>query len=298
MDRTQLSQLIVFITVAEAGSFRAAADRLGIAPSAVSHAVSALEASMGLRLLARTTRSTRPTEEGANLLSRVTGPLAEIKAGFSGVMEGAQAPSGPLRVTMPLLAAETIILPRLAAFSARYPAIELDIRASDIFEDIVESGCDAGLRLGENLEADMIAVRADTPRRSVIVGAPSYFAGNPKPAHPRDLAGHNCIRRRFESGRVYRWELAHDGRAITVDVRGNLILPHQEHIRQAALAGVGLAFLFEDRVREDLREGRLVTVMEEWCPWFDGFYIYYPSRRQMRPALRAFIDFFRAPNAT
>jgi DNA-binding transcriptional LysR family regulator len=139
----------------------------------------------------------------------------------------------------------------------------------------------------------MIAVRADTPRRSVIVGAPSYFTGNPKPVHPRDLAGHNCIRRRFESGRVYRWELAHNGRAITVDVRGNLILPHQEHIRQAVLAGVGLAFLFEDRVREDLREGRLVTVMEEWCPWFDGFYIYYPSRRQMRPALRAFIDFFR-----
>ncbi len=293
MDRTQLSQLIVFMTVAEAGSFRAAADRLGIAPSAVSYAISALESSMGLRLLARTTRSTRPTEEGANLLSRITGPFAEIKAGVSDIVEGSQVPAGPLRVTMPFLAAKEIILPRLAEFSALYPAIELDIRTSDIFEDIVESGCDAGLRLGENLEADMIAVRADGPRRSVIVGASSYFTANPKPAHPRDLVEHNCIRRRFESGRVYRWELARNGHAITVDVRGNLILPQQEHIRQAALAGIGLAFLFEDMVRKDLQEGRLMTVMEEWCPWFDGFYIYYPSRRQMRPALRAFIDFFR-----
>ncbi len=293
MDRTHFSQLIVFMVVAETGSFRAAADRLGIAPSAVSYAVSTLEKHIGLRLLSRTTRSTRPTEEGAKLLSRITRPFADIEAGFRDIVGQAQVPSGPLRVTMPLLAAEEIILPRLADFMACYPAIELDIRTSDIFENIVESGCDAGLRLGESLEADMIAVPADCPRRSVIVGAPAYFSRHPAPLIPRDLSEHNCIRRRFESGRIYRWELERSGHKISVDVKGNLILPQQEHIRQAALSGLGLAFLFEEIVRADLNDGHLLAVMEEWCPYFNGFYIYYPSRRLMRPALRAFIDFFR-----
>ncbi|KAB8310094.1 LysR family transcriptional regulator [Erwinia endophytica] len=293
MKRTQLSQLIVFVTVARCGNFRSAATQLGIAPSAVSHAVATLEHDLGLRLLARTTRSTKPTEEGARLLARVSGPLGELEAGLTEVTERALIPSGPLRITLPLLAASEIIMPRLAEFSAHYPAIELDIRVADIFEDIVESGCDAGIRLGESLEADMIAVRASNARRSIIVGAPAYFARHPKPEHPQDLAAHNCIRRRFESGRLYRWELAREGRTINVEVKGNLILPQQDLIRQATLDGAGLAFLFEETVSTDLHEGRLISVMEEWCPSFDGFYIYYPSRRQMRPALRAFIDFFR-----
>ncbi|MBN3806446.1 LysR family transcriptional regulator [Paraburkholderia sp. Ac-20336] len=293
MDRTQLSQLVVFVTVARTGSFRAAADQLGIAPSAVSHAVSTLEDTLGLRLLARTTRSTRPTEEGERLLARVAGPLAEIETGFTEVTEGAVAPAGPLRITMPFLAVQEVIMRRLPAFTARYPAIELDIRVSDIFEDIVEKGCDAGIRLGESLAADMIAVRADGPRRGMIVAAPAYFERHPRPRHPRDLSAHNCIRRRFESGRLYRWELEHDGHAVSVEVKGSVILPQQELMRQAALDGVGLAFLFEEAVAADVREGRLISVMEEWCPPFDGFYIYYPSRRQMRPALRAFVEFFR-----
>ncbi|WP_211222785.1 LysR family transcriptional regulator [Paludibacterium yongneupense] len=293
MDRTQLSQLVVFVTVAKAGSFRAAADQLGIAPSAVSHAVSTLEDALGLRLLARTTRSTRPTEEGERLLARVAAPLAEIETGFADVTEGAVAPSGPLRITMPLLAVQEIIMPRLPEFAALYPAIELDIRVSDVFENIVENGCDAGIRLGESLEVDMIAVRAGGARRGMIVGSPAYFAKHPKPLHPRDLAAHNCIRRRFQSGRIYRWELEHDGHAISVGVKGNVILPQQELMRQAALDGIGLAFLFEKTVSADVREGKLISVMEEWCPPFDGFYIYYPSRRLMRPALRAFLEFFR-----
>lgn len=293
MDRTQLAQLVVFVTVAETGGFRAAADRLGIAPSAVSHAISALESSLGVRLLARTTRSTLPTEEGRRLLARVAGPLSEVAAGLAETAEQADAPSGPLRLTMPLLAADMVIMPRLAAFTARYPRIEVDIRASDIFENIVESGCDAGLRLGENLEADMIAVAAGGPQRGLIVAAPAYFAQNAPPSQPRDLALHNCIRRRFGSGRIYRWDLEKDGRALSVDVHGTLILPQQELIHRAALQGLGLAYLFEDMVADDLRAGRLVCVMEDWCPPFAGFFIYYPSGRQMRPALRAFVDFFR-----
>lgn len=284
---------MVFVAVSELGSFRGAADRLGIAPSAVSHAVSALEGSLGVRLLARTTRSTRPTEEGARLLARVAAPLADIAAGLAEAAEQGDTPSGPLRITMPLLAAQELMMRRLPAFSARYPQIELDIRASDLFEDIIESGCDAGVRLGESLEADMIAVRASGPRRGLIVGAPSYFATHPEPEHPRDLAAHTCIRRRFGSGRIYRWELEKDGHSINVDVKGNLILPQQNLIRRAALDGLGLAFVFEQTVAADVRAGRLIAVMQEWCPPFDGFYIYYPSRRQMRPALRAFIEFFR-----
>jgi len=136
-------------------------------------------------------------------------------------------------------------------------------------------------------------VRVGAPHRSLIVGSPDYFSRHPKPKHPQDLAAHNCIRRRFDSGLVYRWELERDKRKISVEVKGNLILPQQPLIRQAALDGLGLAFLFEDTVSADLREGRLLAIMKDWCPSFDGFYLYYPSRRQMRPALRAFIEFFR-----
>ncbi|MFT3690339.1 LysR family transcriptional regulator [Paenirhodobacter sp.] len=289
----QLSQLVVFAAVAETGGFRAAADRLGVAPSAVSHAVAALEDSLGVRLLARTTRSTRPTEEGERLLARVSGPLAEIAGGLAEAGQGPGDPGGPLRITLPLLAAEEVIMPRLRDFQTRYPKIELDLRVSDVFQDLVESGCDAGLRLGESLEADMIAVRATGPRRGVIVASPGYFRAHPPPETPAELTAHNCIRRRFDSGRIYRWELEHAGRALSVEVRGNLILPQQRLIRQAARDGLGLAFLFEDAVADDLRAGRLIAVMREWCPPFDGFHIYYPSRRQMRPALRAFVDFYR-----
>ena len=293
MERAHLSRLVVLRTVAELGSFRGAADRLGIAPSAVSQAVALLEADLGVRLLARTTRSTRPTDEGARLLERVGGALDEIGAALAETAARPEVPSGALRITMPHLAADEVVMRRIPEFVARYPLIELDIRTSDRFEDIVESGCDAGLRLGESLETDMIAVRTSGPRRGVIVGAPDYFARHPKPRHPRDLKDHNCIRRRFASGRLYRWELEKDGRALSVSVTGNLILPQQDLIRRAALQGLGLAFLFKDVVAGDLRDGRLTAVLDDWCPPFEGFYIYYPSRRQMRPALRAFIDFFR-----
>lgn len=293
MDRTQLSQLAVFAAVAETGSFRAAADRLGIAHSAVSHAVSSLESRLGVRLLARTTRSTRPTQEGARLLAQTGGALHQIAEALAAVEHRDDSPSGPLRITMPVLAADDPFVARLIAFSAAFPQIELDVRTADRFEDIVESGFDAGIRLGESLEADMIAVRASGPLRGMVVGAPSWFAGRDIPQTPQDLAGHNCIRRRFDSGRIYRWEFEKDGRALNVEVQGNLILPQQEMIRRAALDGLGLAWLFEHTIADDLASGRLVAVLQDWCPPFAGFHIYYPSRRQMRPALRAFIDFFR-----
>ncbi|MBT9371413.1 LysR family transcriptional regulator [Rhizobium sp. CSW-27] len=293
MNRTQLSQLAVLAAVAEHKSFRKAAIELSIAPSAVSHAVSALEESLGIRLLQRTTRSVAPTEEGRQLIATLGPALAEIATAIETLSDKRERPAGPLRLTMPQLAADELILPRLGAFLQLYPEIELDLRTDDRFEDIVERGYDAGLRLGEHLEADMIAVRASGPWRSAITGSPAYFRTMPLPQHPRDLMQHRCIRRRFSSGSIYRWELEKDGKPLVVDVSGPLILSDQGMIRRAALDGIGLAFLFDRRVEEDIAAGRLIRVLEDWCPPFEGFYIYYPSRRQMRPPLRAFVDFFR-----
>ncbi|MBF2717587.1 LysR family transcriptional regulator [Agrobacterium vitis] len=293
MNRIQLSQLAVLATVAETSSFRKAAEELGIAPSAVSHAVSALEASLGVRLLARTTRSVAPTEEGRQLLQKLAPALADIGTALETLAENKSNPAGPLRITMPALAAEDLIVPRLGDFLGLYPDIQLELITNDQFEDIVEKGFDAGLRLGEHLEADMVAVKASGPISGTIIGAPSYFERHPLPLHPHDLMEHRCIRRRFSSGRIYRWELEKHGKQIAVDVPDVLTLADQRLIRLAALKGVGLAFVFDQRVDKDIREGRLIRVLEDWCPPFDGFYIYYPTRRQMRPALRAFVDFFR-----
>jgi DNA-binding transcriptional LysR family regulator len=293
MNRNQLSQLSVLATVAETCSFRKAAAELGIAPSAVSHAISALEDSLGVRLLARTTRSVAPTEEGRQLLATLAPALAEIDAALGVLSDSRSRPAGPLRITLPRLAAEHLIAPRLGAFTRQYPEIELDLIANDSFEDIVAHGFDAGLRLGEHLEADMVAVRASGPWRGAMVAAPRYFADYPVPTTPDDLMEHRCIRRRFASGRIYRWELEKDGKSLVVDVRGPLILPDDRAILAACLDGAGLAFVFESRIEQELADGRLIRVMEEWCQPFDGFYIYYPTRHQMRPALRAFVDFFR-----
>lgn len=293
MNRIQLSQLAVLAAVAEGRSFRKASAELGIAPSAVSHAVSSLELSLGLRLLHRTTRSVSPTEEGRRLLETLAPALADINAVIDTLAEQGGRPAGPLRVTMPRLAAEDLIVPRLGEFLRLFPDIALEISTDDRFEDIVAKGFDAGLRLGENLEADMIAVRASAPWRGAIVGSPHYFEAHSKPRQPRDLLHHRCIRRRFSSGLIYRWELEKNGRSLVVDVQGPLILSDQSLIRSAAIDGAGLAFVFEQRIETDIAEGRLIRVLDDWCPPFDGFYIYYPSRRQMRPALRAFVDFFR-----
>ncbi|TIM17273.1 MAG: LysR family transcriptional regulator [Mesorhizobium sp.] len=252
MNRAHLSQLAVLATVAQCGSFRGAARELAIAPSAVSHAVSSLEARLGVRLLARSTRSVAPTEEGAQLLERLRPALSEIDLALETAIETRDRPAGNLRLTVPRTAAHLALTPRLGAFASAYPDIVLEIVIEDRFTDVVEGGFDAGVRLGESLQRDMIAVRIGPDLRGAVVGAPVYFEVNPKPRHPRDHL-----------------------------------------IAQAAVDGAGLAFVFEDYVRAPLADGRLIRVLEDWCPPFDGFFVYYPSRRQMRPALRAFVDFFK-----
>ncbi|MBN9234967.1 MULTISPECIES: LysR family transcriptional regulator [Phyllobacteriaceae] len=293
MDRTHFAQLAVLAAVADKGSFRGAARDLAIAPSAVSHAVSSLEARLGVRLLARSTRSVAPTEEGARLLERLRPALSEIDLALEAAVEVRDRPAGNLRLTVPRTALKLVLSPKLAAFTLAYPDIVLDIAIEDRFTDVVEGGFDAGVRLGESLQQDMVAVRIGPQIRSAVVGAPSYFATMPKPRHPRDLLEHRCIRFRFSSGVLYRWEFARGGEEIELPVQGPLILGIDDSIVQAAVDGAGLAFVFEDYVEDTLASGALVRVLEDWCPPFDGFYVYYPSRRQMRPALRAFVDFFR-----
>jgi DNA-binding transcriptional LysR family regulator len=293
MKRTHLSQLAVLATVAQCGSFRGAAKELAIAPSAVSHAVSSLEARLGVRLLARSTRSVAPTEEGAQLLERLRPALSEIDLALESAIEARDRPAGNLRLTVPRTAAHLALTPRLGGFAAAYPDIVLEIVIEDRFTDVVEGGFDAGVRLGESLQRDMIAVRIGPDIRGAVVGAPSYFRAMPEPRHPSDLADHRCLRFRFSSGILYRWEFEKDGEEIELAVQGPLILDEDHLIANAAVDGAGLAFLFEDYVREAIADGRLIRVLEDWCQPFDGFFVYYPSRRQMRPALRAFVDFFK-----
>ncbi len=293
MNRSQLSQLAVLAAVAAHGSFRAAAKELAIAPSAVSHAVAALEESLGVRLLARTTRSVAPTEAGRRLLERLAPALEEIDQALGAAVEAKDRPAGTLRISAPLIAAQIALAPRLGEFARLYPDVTLDLRIENGFTDIVTAGFDAGVRLGENLEADMIAVRLGAELRAAIVAAPAYLETCPAPLHPRDLTRHRCLRQRFPGGRIYRWEFEKDGQPLEVGVEGPLIVNDDRVLLEAALDGAGLAWLMEDFVRDHLAAGRLVRVLEDWCPPFAGLHLYYPSRRQMRPALRAFVDFFR-----
>jgi DNA-binding transcriptional LysR family regulator len=296
MNRTQLSQLAVLASVAAHRSFRAAARELAIAPSAVSHAISSLEESLGVRLLARTTRSVAPTEEGRRLLDRLRPALDEIGIAVDAVIETRDRPAGNLRITAPRFASDVLLGPRLGDFLNLYPDITLEIANEDGFIDIVEQGFDAGIRFEESLEADMIAVRFSSDLRTVIAGSPEYFQRYPKPLHPRDLAQHRCIKRRFSNGTIYRWEFEKDGRELIVAIDGPLIVSEDRLSLLAALGGAGLGYLFDMRVMNELAEGKLIRVLEDWCPPYPGPFLYYPSRRQMRPALRAFIDFFKVGN--
>jgi len=293
MNRIQLSQLAVLASVASHGSFRAAARELRIAPSAVSHAISALEQSLGIALLARSTRSVAPTEAGRRLLERLVPALDEIGSAMGEVTDMRVKPSGTLRLTMPRSAAYMHLLPRLKDFTRAYPEITLDLSIQDRFVDIVAEGFDAGIRLNESLERDMIAARLGGELRILVVATPEYFSTYGKPQHPDDLDEHNCICFRFTSGRLYRWELEKAGQAREMAVQGSVIVDDSVLIKQIVMEGTGIGFVFESLIRNELEQGLLETALEDWCPSFPGLYLYYPSRNHMRPALRAFIDFYK-----
>ena len=294
MPRANLSSLDVFVAVATNGVFRGAARDLGLSPSAVSHAVNGLEDRLGVRLLSRTTRSVALTDAGRRLLEQLQPALRDIDRALADASEIRSVPSGLLRLSVPRSVTHYLLLPRLAAFASAYPDVTIEIRADDALVDIVAEGFDAGIRLGESLQKDMVAVRIGSEQRMVAVVAPSIMGARKAPVHPSDLAAFPCVATRFPGGALYDWEFEKDNEAIAVAVRGPFIVNDTRVALDAAVAGVGIAYVMESMAVAVLASGEIVRILEDWCPTFAGFSLYYPSRRQMRPALRAFIDVFTA----
>jgi DNA-binding transcriptional LysR family regulator len=295
IEREELDVLRAFAVVAEQRSFTGAAASLGISRSAVSHAILSLEERLGLRLLARTTRSVAPTEAGERLLMRLRPALDEIGTALDDLRELRAKPAGTIRLTASPMAVATVVWPKLARFAREYPDVVLDVTTEgDRRPDLVAGGFDAGIHLGEFVQKDMVAVRVTGAQRAAIVAAPSYFDAHPKPKTPRDLTAHRCIGYRLgASGPVYRWEFEKRGKPVTVSVSGPFVFTDPAFTLRAALDGIGLAFVFEQHVAELLAAGALVRVLEDWCAPFEGYYLYYPSRRHRPPALQALIDALR-----
>ena len=293
MDRNDLSILAAFLAVAEERSFTQAGKRLGVSPSAMSHAIRGLEENVGVRLLSRTTRSVAPTEAGERLLARLRPGLADIQEALDQISELRHKPAGCVRLLVPRLAGTTVLGPKLAKFTRDYPDVVLDITADDSRIDIVAGGFDAGIHFGEYIQKDMIAVRVSKDHRAAIVASPSYFKSHPKPKTPHDLLKHRCINFRHGSAGVYRWEFDKGKKSLSVAVNGPLIVDDVETLVRAAIDGVGLAFVSDERVTAQLDSGELIRVLEDWCQPFPGFFLYYPSRRQQPAALAALINALR-----
>jgi DNA-binding transcriptional LysR family regulator len=293
MDRAGLPDLAAFASVATHRSFRRAAAELGVSPSALSHAIRGLEERLGVRLLNRTTRSVAPTAAGERLLLRLGPALRDIGDALDELDEFRDRPAGTLRLNVPRVAARLLIAPAAAAFLRENPGMRLEVATEDGLVDLVAGGFDAGVRFGERVERDMISVRVGPERRFAVVAAPAYLASRGVPLAPADLRGHACVRLRFPSGFLYRWEFEREGESVAVEVDGPLTVDDLDHAVTAAEGGVGIALAFEEQAAAALRAGRLVRVLEDWCPPFPGFHLYYPSRRQVPAGLRAFVELLR-----
>lgn len=293
MHRDELGNLAMFRTVAEERSFTRAAARLGLSQSALSHSIRRLETSLGLRLLTRTTRSVMPTEAGDRLLESLGPALDQIEARIAMLTELRERPAGTIRITTSAHAARTLLWPAIDRLTAEHPDINVELNIESALTDIVAERYDAGVRLGERLEQDMIAMRIGPRLRMATVGSPDYLKTRGIPKVPQDLAQHSCVNLRMVSGNVYAWEYEKDGRELNVKVRGQLILNDVELMVAAALAGHGLIHLVEDRIMPLIADGSLVRVLDDWCDPFDGYYLYYPSRRQSSPAFTLLLDTLR-----
>lgn len=293
-DPPTLPALTGFAAVARHRSFRRAAAELDVSTSALSHAVRGLEERLGTRLLNRTTRSVAPTEAGERLLARLEPALRGIADALAEAAAGPGQAHGTVRLTVPRLAAALVLGPRLAAFAQAHPAVHLDVTVEDRTEDVVAGGYDAGIRLGERLEADMVAVAVTGPLRMAAAAAPTYLRDHAAPRTPEALRDHRCLRYRYPaSGAVYAWEFERDGRALEVEVAGPLTSGDQDLLVRAALSGAGVVFTVDFYIAEHLTSGRLVRLLDDWCPPFPGLFLYWPSRRQVPQALRALIEVFR-----
>jgi len=288
-----LPAIAAFAQVARHASFTRAAAELGVSPSALSQTVRTLERRLGVRLLDRTTRRVGVTELGRRFLDSARPGLEALAQAVEGIDEARERPAGLLRLNLSRVAADILLRPHIADFLAAYPDIALELHCDNSFADLVAGGFDAGIRLGESLAQDMVAVPLGGPQRLVSFAAPAYLAGRQPPRTPEDLRAHRCLNYRLTSGALYRWEYAQDGRVLDVALDGPLISNDGGLLLDAARAGAGITWAFEGIVREDLDSGRLVPVLERWWPTFPGFYLYCPSRAQMPRKLRAFIDFMQ-----
>jgi DNA-binding transcriptional LysR family regulator len=294
MPRAELSELSALLAVAEAGSFTRAAARLGASQSALSHTVRRLEERLGVRLLTRTTRSVAPTEAGQRLVETLRPALDEIDARLDAVSALRERPAGKIRITVSETAADSILWPALTRFLPRYPDVEIELVIDQALTDIVAGRFDAGVRLGERLEKDMIAVPIGPPLRMAVVGAAAYFAKRVPPRTPHDLADHECINLRLgTAGGLYAWEFEKDGRVLNVRVQGALTFNRSSLTVRAAADGFGLACVPEDHVTALVAEGRLRRVLEDWCPPFAGYHLYYPSRRLQPAAFALLVEALR-----
>jgi DNA-binding transcriptional LysR family regulator len=293
MARESIGDLNAFLAVAQERSFTRAAARLGVSQSALSQTVRGLEARLGLRLLTRTTRSVAPTEAGERLLRSVGPRLDEIDAELAALSELREKPAGTIRITSTENAAEAVLWPALKTLLPNYPDIKVEIVIDYGLADVVAERYDAGVRFGEQVARDMIAVRIGPDIRMAVVGAPDYFTRHPPPRAPQDLTHHQCINLRLPQHGLYAWEFEKDGRELRVRVDGQLVFNTTAMILDAAVAGFGLAYLPEQQVQNQLAGGELLRVLENWCPPFSGYHLYYPSRRQHTPAFALLLDALR-----
>jgi len=290
MQRDELSDLVVFLAVAEERSFTRAAARLNTSQSAMSQTVRRLEARLGIKLLARTTRSVAPTQAGQQLLETLGPALGDISARLAALGRLRDTPAGLVRLTCSEHAAETVLWPAIDRVLTLYPDIQVELSIDGALTNIVSDHFDAGVRLGEQVEKDMIAIRIGPDLRMAVVGSPAYFARAGKPASPRDLTRHRCINMRMATkGNIYAWEFEQGSHALNVRVEGALIVNNMAPAIRAAQAGHGLAYVMEDRVCAQLAEGSLVRVLADWCPPFAGHHLYYPDRRDLSPAFAALL---------
>jgi DNA-binding transcriptional LysR family regulator len=293
MARVDSSDLAGFLAIAKHRSFKAASVELGVTPSALSHALRGVEERLGLRLLNRTTRSVALTEAGERLFARISPAFRDIDDALEDLNSFRGKPAGTLRINSARQSARLVLIPLITKFLKAYPDIRVDLATNDALVDVVSAGFDAGVRFGETIAADMIAVPIGPRHRFAVVGSPGYFKIHKQPVTPHDLRNLPCIRYRFSSGAMYRWEFERGGVELDIEVDGPLTLGDQDLMLDAAFDGAGLAYVFEAQAEKLIAKRKLVRVLADWCPAYPGFFLYYPSRRQVPAALRAFIDHSR-----
>ncbi len=294
MQRGTLDDLLAFVAIGRERSFTKAAAKLGVSQSALSHTIRELEARLGVRLLTRTTRSVAPTDAGERLLQTLAPRFEEIDAVLAALSELREKPAGTIRITTTEYALDAFLWPKLVKFLRTYPDIKLEISIDSLLTDIVAQRFDAGVRIGEQVAKDMIAVRIGPDVRMAVVGAPSYFRKRGEPKTPQDLTEHTCINLRLPThGGLYAWEFEKGARELRVRVEGQLVFNGTSQILDAALAGFGLAYVPEDLARPHLAKGRLKRLLADWCPPFSGYHLYYPSRRQLSAAFALLVEALR-----